>query len=320
MSLIVRAPSQSIAEAEAKFRTYSNYFSHIRRYIRNKYGKSILSGIQTAFAEAKDGTNCGTRHRDVTNDRLRKILFNSWNSHVVANCSFELEETMLPVVIQWMPIQYYYSIYFAAAALAYGYHGRVAENHQSVLNTLNAYARSKKTFVAPWNFQYDGSRKPPFVNFPAGFVSSKISSLSLIEDPLDSMAMFLRTTWKDRCNDRWDEMSKAQKSARRKQGKLKGDIQVTPVSLFDCFFRLRKWVNYAEAEAMLTGPTSETDVESFAQDLKVVHAVMVHVLELHLVEMFGLSTLTPIGRDYKKTVGSRVDLRNLKSRVILNQS
>jgi len=308
--IITRKSSIELTESRAKYITYKNYLQFFSTYITDKYPSLInVKSTYNSIIIGKTFTAKGYKQ-----SIIKKILFNAWNSELVHRCYSILPESFLSLINHWKPVQLYYSLYFLSEAICTWIEGKECKSHQTVINFINNIILTKQSFLPPWNFIYTDLPVNKYTNFPIGYTPKYISSLSMTGNSSDSIAMWLRTTHEEKRNNKWSSMSKTDKSKHRKSGKKKKDLYVSPTSFFDCLFRFRKWSNYDEAEAFLSGPENEQESTDLSSYIANIQNYSMFMIELNCKIILRPALFLGIFEEYIKLISSKVQANYLTER------
>ncbi len=238
--------------------------------------------------------------------RIKKLLFNAWNSEMVARLNSNFDQAVLTVTNQWKPIQTYYALYFLLTPIrmlrAQGGFAQ-ADTHERTLNfaTNNLWAN----LPMPWRCRYHVEQRT-WQEFPAPPEPRAKSGWNLTRngDSYENFAQFLRTTGEHKREERWSKLKYRKPRLGEKRPK-KMSISLGKVSFWDALWRLRRWANYLEAQALLEGqelgPAKEFD-SSMNLVLMCSMAVLERVLSAHL----GNDFMRRAYDDYLRTIGVSV--------------
>ena len=215
-------------------------------------------------------------------------------------------------------MQTYYALYFLLAAIHEIFQPRRRHAHETMLQFATSTVGGK--LPRPWRCQYDFDHAR-CLDFPWATLPQVIPgwNLSRFTAPDVFVAHLLRTTGEEKQRERWREHYKG-KGKRNPTGHPRAgkpvrtsDVRVGIVSFWDVLWRLRKWVNYKEAEAMLEGQDIE-GAHEFDAVLNSILTTSATVLENLLNCALGASLLNEMYHCFLTTVGEKVDLSHLKLR------
>jgi hypothetical protein len=238
--------------------------------------------------------------------RIRKLLFNAWNSEMVARLNSNFDRALLTVTNQWKPIQSYYALYFLLTPIRMikaqgGFGGTDTHERTLTFATNNLWAN----LPMPWRCRYHVEQHT-WQGFPSPPESHAKSGWNLARNwnSYENFAQFLRTTGDHKREERWSKL-KYRKSKPGDKRPKKKSISLGYVSFWDALWRIRRWANYLEAQALLEGqeegPAKEFD-SSVNQILMCSMAVLERILSAHLGNDFMLRVYD----DYLKTIGVSV--------------
>lgn len=249
---------------------------------------------------------------------VRKRLFNAWNSETVARMNSNFDVEVRVITNQWKPVQAYYALYFLLAAVHEIHQPGRRHAHETTLRFATSTIGQK--LPKPWCCQYDFDNGQcvafPWANLPHVMPGWNISRYTPAED---FVANLLRTTGEEKQRERWREHYKGKHkrnpAGHARAGKLvrTSDMQVGVISFWDVLWRLRKWVNYKEAEAMLEGQDLE-GAHEFDAALNSILTTSATVLENLLNSLLGSARMNEMYDCFLTTVGGKVDLSHLKLR------
>jgi hypothetical protein len=307
-------------EAQRKFQTYLFFLRHFGRAIRQGRDDSSLDHLLQAVCAEQEILLDGVATHDLTpplGERIRKLLFNAWNSETVArmNSVFDLEVRF--ITNQWKPVQTYYALYFLLAAI----HELHAPGHRPSHEQTLRFATDSvaQRFPSPWCCAYDFDVKTCH-RFPWPNLATAASGWNLANhpDPYAYMGHFYRTTGLEKRYEKWREHGKGKKHrpGHPKAGRriLIADVRAGSISFWDVLWRMRKWVNYKEAEAVLAGQESLDYVEEFDDLLNEILAASSAVLERFLCELLGAQVMNSFYGTYLHAVGGKADCYALSVR------
>src|ERR1039457_1516778 len=158
--ILAVSTDQASSEQEARkgFTTYLLFLTHFSNILRRK-GETYSTIIRKLFREQEQYLR--TVELLVLDDqkskRLRKMLFNAWNSGMVARLNSSLDRELLTVTNQWKPTQAYYALYFLLTPLrmvkAQGGFDRGVGTHESTLTFATNNLCS--SLPMPWRCTYE---------------------------------------------------------------------------------------------------------------------------------------------------------------------
>jgi hypothetical protein len=92
------------------------------------------------------------------------------------------------------------------------------------------------------------------------------------------------------------------------------DVNGGLVAFWDVLWRMRKWVNYKEAQALLEGQDFEPHIEEFDGTLNVLLTTSATVIEHLLYALLGTDRMTEFYDDYVRVIQGKVDHSELTLR------
>lgn len=290
-----------IENARYGFSAYKNYLAGLSFLIDSSYQdySSILASLK----------NIRLRHGSDTN-KIRSLLFNSWNSEALLNLPKFLDEGFVKFSNHWSPVQSYYAIYLALRALITAREIGAKGDHRTTLQVcVSNFIITEKLFPKPWNIicSYESS----FKNLPCGF---QHCDLNIQENPyhfrddenklINNFRMFLKTTRErviDEKANNWKRKNPTKRGARMKLPKGKRaelDVHTRDLSFLDCFYRLRTRSNYRDVDIFILG--SDTyDSRKYLDSLCNITDKTLFVLESYIAQSVGVSQLQKWINQYK---------------------
>lgn len=282
------------------FTTYKNYLSglsYLMDLLHPAY-QSITSSLKEVQAS-----------RDVDVDRIRKLLFNSWNSESLLNLPKFLDTDFIKFSNHWSPVQSYYALYLAARGLIVARRMDAGRTHEKTLNICAHNFIDQKLFPAPWNYLSGG--RGVFKNLPRDLIELVINSQ---ENPfffkkdrdrlICNYRQFLKTT-RDRMVDEkaeeWKEghPTPAGTRLRLPSGKRDEiDTSMRDVSFLDCFYRLRTRSNYKDVDIFILG-SSERDSVNYLESLCNVTDKTLFIFESYIARSIGRKEMLGLIEQYK---------------------
>ncbi len=218
---------------------------------------------------------------------------------------------------QWKPIQTYYALYFLLAAI----HELHAPNHrQGHENTLRFAAQTiGHYFPSPWRCHYDFDNGHCH-EFPWN-LTPPVESGWNISDDVDSSTFvvhFYRTTGQEKRYERWLDHGKYRKHPKGhpKAGKAIRIADKTggTIGFFDVLWRMRKWVNYKEAQALLEGQDYLPHVQEFDETLNAILTSSATTLEHILYALIGDELMGQMYSAYLDATAGKVECPSLQLR------
>ncbi len=282
------------------FTTYKNYLSglsHLIDLLHPSY-QSITTSLKEI--EVRPGI-------DVS--KIRKLLFNSWNSEALLNLPKFLDEDFIKFSNHWSPVQSYYAQYLATRALIVGRAMDAGGTHETTLNICAHNFTDQKIFPEPWN--YICGTGPSYKNLPDDLVESDINSQ---ENPyffrrerdklVCNYRQFLKTTRERMVEEKADEWKSRNPTTAGVRTRLPGgkraeiDSSTRRVSFLDCFYRLRTRSNYKDVDIFILGSNAQDSV-SYLNALCNITDKTLFVLESHIARSIGLEDMKNLVQQYK---------------------
>ena len=149
---------QDSERARKHFTTYQMFLFHFERILREQ-GKTETAILTQLFQQQKEylGNAEPSLLSDQKRTRIQKLLYNAWNSELVARLNSSFDRSLRTVTNHWKPIQAYYAMYFLLTpirkAKVKGEFDRVLDTHAGTLKfaTNNLCANLPK----PWRCKYN---------------------------------------------------------------------------------------------------------------------------------------------------------------------
>jgi hypothetical protein len=288
-----------------RFTTYRLFLFHFENILREK-GKTQTAILTQLFSEQRSFLPNVTplRLSDADSRKIRKLLFNARNSEMVARLNSRFDPALRRVTNQWKPIQTYYASYFLLVPLrmigAQSGSNKI-DTHDKTLTfaTDNLCANLPKPWRCRYNVEqgnWSGFPTSPEPHAKPGW------NLERYTDSYHNFAQFLRTTGDHKREEKWSKV-KVRKPKRGEKRPKKKSISVGYISFWDALWRIRRWANYLEAQALLEGQ-EETPAIEFDASINLVlmcsMAVLERVLSAHLGNEFMLQSY----EDYMRTIGT----------------
>jgi len=233
-------------------------------------------------------------------DTIRRMLFNAWNSETVARMNSLFDPAVRAVTNQWKPVQTYYAIYFLLNAI----HEIQSPNHQQTHEATLRYTTMtiRQWFPAPWHcaYDFDGKQCHAFAWQQLPTVHSGWN-LSNHNEPAVFVGHFFRTTGREKQEEKWMTHGKGKihtNGPRTGKRFLRREMRGGTIAFWDVLWRIRKWVNYKEAQALLEGQDYPDHVEEFDSRLNSILTTSSAVLEHLLYRLLGDQTLTSMYASY----------------------
>lgn len=252
--------------------------------------------------------------------RIQKLLYNAWNSELVARLNSSFDRSLRTVTNHWKPIQAYYAMYFLLTPIRKvkmaGEFDRGLDTHAGTLKfaTNSLYADLPK----PWRCRFDVEAHtwPEFPQRPKSRSKSGWN-LSRNIDSYEHFAQFLRTTGKHKREQKW-LTKKSQKPPPGKKRERKKDIVLGHVSFWDAVWRFRRWANYLEARALLEGQEEGVAVE-FDSSMNLVLMCSMAALERVLSAHLGREFMRGAYDEYLTTIGKKISEGELTHHLTLRR-
>jgi hypothetical protein len=254
---------------------------------------------------------------EATRNAIKKMLFNGWNSETVARVNSLFDLDVRAITNQWKPIQTYYALYFLLAAI----HEVQAPGHRQGHELTLRFATNSisQRFPEPWScyHDFDAGTCHRFAWQDAPHVESGWN-LANHQDPYVFIVHFYRTTGQEKRYERWLEHGKKKKhkAGHTKAGKairIK-DVSGGTIAFWDVLWRMRKWVNYKEAQALLEGQDFEPHVEEFDSTLNSILTASAVVVEHILYALIGDERMSEMYDAYLDLTAHKVDCSALQLR------
>jgi hypothetical protein len=290
-----------IENARYGFSAYKNYLAGLSFLIDSSYQDypSILTSLK----------NIRSQHGPDVN-KIRSLLFNSWNSEALLNLPKFLDEEFVKFSNHWSPVQSYYAIYLALRGLIIARGIGAKGDHSTTLQVcVSNFIIGQKLFPKPWNILC--SCRGDFKNLPTDF---QHCDLNIQENPyhfrndenklINNFRMFLKTTRErviDEKADDWKIKNPTRRGARMKLPKGKRvelDANTRDLSFLDCFYRLRTRSNYRDVDIFILG-SNTYDSRKYLDSLCNITDKTLFVLESYIIQSVGVGQLQEWIGQYK---------------------
>ncbi len=305
--------------ARQKFQTYLFFLRHFDLCIRYNRDQTSMNHLVNALLNEQQPLLAGVgavalapARRDV----IRRMLFNAWNSETVARMNSLFDPAVRAITNQWKPVQTYYALYFLLAAIHEIQSPHQRQTHEGTLRYTTLTIRNR--FPTPWSYAYDFDsgqcHRFAWQQLPA--VGSGWN-LANHPDPTAFVGHFFKTTGREKRHEKWLDHGKGKTHANGpKKGKriLIKETRGGTIAFWDVLWRIRKWVNYKEAQALLEGQDYPDHVEEFDARLNSILTTSAIVLEHLLYRLLGDPTMNEMYAAYLQTTNGIVSCPELTMR------
>jgi hypothetical protein len=211
----------------------------------------------------------------------------------------------------------YYALYFLLAAV----HEVSSPGHKQGHELTLRFATNSisQRFPRPWRCYHDfDAGKCHRFDWEAPPPVASGWNLANHDDANVFIVHFYRTTGGEKRYERWLEHGKGKKhkAGHAKAGKairIK-DTSGGTVGFWDVLWRMRKWVNYKEAQALLEGQDFAPYVEEFDDRLNSILTASAAVVEHLLYALLGDQQMNEMYAGYLDATEGKVDCTALKLR------
>lgn len=299
-----RPPDPEYAEP---FRAYLNYLEDLADRIISLYGsvEGLALGVHNGVEK-----HLQTRHiqrQPLAGPSLAAIEGAFRRSWATLRCldlqvrdpnSFPEESNI------WIPVQVYYAVYHAVLGFAASSGQYIPRDHTTALKLMSKEVK-RGTLSSPWSAWCIGNPHTRDLQFGGLALSGDPVHVLSSPDKLtsdDRLAMLLRTTRQKELNRRFDEERKKKVKPGRKWRNLstaeKEDIakRMTPTTLFDVLWRIRKKASYEDADTFVLG--AGDDAWRLARALVTVTDGTVAAIEALVAAYVGPRQLADISQTY----------------------
>ncbi len=276
--------SENQTNHRAAFLTYKNYLVSFSYFLNRLYPDYSTLEIQLKHLQRGEVADV---------DRVKKLLFNAWNTELLLNLPASFNRDLLRLSNHWSPVQAYYAVYLALRALIVAKMPQARGDHATTLKTVAInLIRDQDLMPHPLNILRVKKGFQP--EHACGSVNPLESpSAHDAEKQLGSFKMFLDTTWnraiEERCED-WKKVNvlKNGKQRRRLPNGMKTEIteRQRPISVFDCLYRIRLRSNYKDADIFLLGSRMD-EVQEYFTSLCSITDKCLYCLEHYLEQALG---------------------------------
>jgi len=307
-------------EAVKKFQTYLFFLRHFDLLVRQTRDDDTVETLVSGLLEEQHPLLANIQPKALTPARLailRRMMFNAWNSETVARINSLFAVDVRVITNQWKPVQVYYALYFLLAGVHELYAPGQRRGHEATLrfatNTISYL------FPHPWRCYYDFDSGDCH-RFAWQSTPQVASGWNLANHPDANVFVvhFYRTTGTEKRYERWLENGKKKKHrlGHERSGKairIK-DINGGTIGFWDVLWRMRKWVNYKEAQALLEGQQFLPHVEEFDSCLNSILTASAAVVEHVLYTLIGDEQMTEMYDSYLAVTSGKVDCSALQVR------
>lgn len=306
----IRFPDPEYAGA---FQAYRNYFEDLAGMLGGRYGltDSLVVGVYQSVAAHPPVTKL--RRRTLSNEEqqaLDRALRKAWGAlrrvhHEVADPDAFDEEANA-----WLPVQSYYAVYHCVLAYAIASGQAVPREHAPALKLIGKDV-VRGLLPYPWSVSCTGC---PQLRTHSWSGLGNVSSVHVWSRPDpdttdDRLAMFLRTTRQKELERRF---SQARERQRPRAGRTRANLpraekerlagSMTPTTLFDVLWRLRKTANYDDADVFVLGAMTQLDALRLGQSLAIVTDATIAALEAVIAGYLGPQALADLAAGYVRRV------------------
>lgn len=292
---------KKLEDARYGFITYKNYLlglNYLLDLIYSDYPK-IVTNLKSVQPRT-----------DIDLQKVRNLLLNSWNSELLLNFPDLLRSDFLKFSNHWSPVQSYYSIYLAFRALTVAKSINARGDHTTTLQVIvSNFIQGEKLLPLPWGLLCDNTG---FQNLPENILPHQINPL---ENPYhfrtdqkqlwNSLCLFIKTSREriidEKCRE-WKDKHPTKKGRRKKlpSGQRETIAQAQrPVSIFDCFYRLRIRSNYKDVDIFILGSLIP-ETKYYFDALCNITDKTLFVIENYLLRYLGRRTMEEIINEYQQ--------------------
>lgn len=254
-----------------KFEVYTNYLCGLDYFIKKRYPSCEIIAALLPESPQNDVFDL---------DKVRRFLFNSWNSERILCFPGEIEEQgfYLKFANHWSPVLAYYSIFLAFQGLFLSQGKRPVLQHDIFLSTLSSCIKKNTLALQfPWNLLCTGSTYYNLESYNFNVVGSDVKCFSPLsnysrENEAVFMAKLLKTT-RTKQEEYREEQYRKRKEFLNKDGtpkmkfnkrtKLAINERIHPTSVFDFLYRLRLRSNYEDADIFFLGERDNTSITNY---------------------------------------------------------
>ncbi len=313
---------QSASEgARQRFDTYRLFLFHLAEIFREQ-GQTETEILTQLFQQQKQylGNARPSPLSEENRKRIEKLLYNAWNSELVARLNSSFDQSLRTVTNHWKPIQAYYAMYFLLTPI------HKVKMEREFDRALDTHARTLRfatnslcaNLPKPWRCRYH-VEEHAWREFPQRPESRAKSGWNLSRNigSYEHFAQFLRTTGKHKRTETWLK-TKSQKPRPGEKRQKKKNIILGYVSFWDAVWRFRRWANYLEARALLEGQEEGLAIE-FDSSMNLVLMCSMAVLERVLSAHLGNEFMRRAYDGYLKTIGDKVSEGEVTKHLIVRR-
>lgn len=293
--------SKNLEAAHYGFITYKNYLLGLNYLLDSIYPD--YPSIVTQLKSVQPRT-------DIDLQKVRGLLLNSWNSELLLNFPDLLQDDFLKFSNHWSPVQSYYSIYLAFRALIVAKNINARGDHTTTLQVIvSNFIQGEKLLPLPWALLCNNKG---FQNLPQNILPNQINPL---KNPYhfhtnqkrlwNLLYLFTKTTREriieEKCQE-WKDKNPTKRGRRKKlpAGQREKIAQgLRPVSIFDCFYRLRIRSNYKDVDIFILGSTTPETKHYFDALCNITDKTL-FLIENYLWKYLGKKTMDNIINEYQQ--------------------
>jgi len=294
---------QNNGSATHGFSAYKNYLLGFSYLLNHQY---------SSYAELKNAISPIFRNTSANEERIRSLLFNSWNSEMLLNLPLFLPQDFIKFSNHWSPVQSYYAIYLSLRALIVAKNMQTSGDHAKTLQVcVSNFIEGQHLFPKPWNLL---CLNEGYGNLPSGYVLPEINAL---ENPayfrkeenklLANACMFVRTTRdriiEERCEEWKEENPTKNGTVRSRLPNGQRDqiaAGVRSVSVFDAFYRLRIRSNYKDVDIFLGSDTN--DAKTYLRALCNITDKTLFMIEAYVAQAVGKAQFGKMYGEYVNSI------------------
>ncbi|MDP9332011.1 MAG: hypothetical protein M3Q30_01680 [Actinomycetota bacterium] len=298
------------------FVAYTHYFEDLAGVIGGRFGteyRSLAEGVhQSVLAH---GSNAKARTRTLTDpewERLAKSLRRSWGSLRRAHLEVADPDLFDAEANAWLPVMAYYGVYHGLVASSIARGQTLRDDHRAALNAASTLVTSG-ALPYPWSASCSGCPQDSTEQLHGcEFATPGHVRVHWDPDPDtsdDRLKMLLRTTRAKELERRFAEERRRgvlpgrsrRNLNRTNRDRIAGSL--VPTTLFDALWRLRKRVNYDDADDLVFGATDKADAKRLADALVIVGDATVAALEGIVAAYVPQDRLADIAAEYGNLTG-----------------
>lgn len=291
-------------DLERTFRTYRNYFASVANSLRGVYGLDAEPGVIVTTRGL--GPVRRINRRSDGSSAISTALKLGWALEVQVRLAGWLGGAVLPYMLSGALANTYYAVYHVVRAMVLASGADVPRTHRAALNVMSDICR-RGLLPTPWAVRCHSCDDDPasFVGLPADARFPEHSQLAapIPEAQWTILCRLLRTTREREvqalCDDALAKLVRRDPKRKRLSPGARSDFDanLTPTTLFDVFWRMRKRSHYGDVDAFIQGVLDPEDAKDLHIDVLTTLGATLAVLETLVVAYQGFEVIERASED-----------------------